>query len=239
MTASSSPGNDDYDSNDGNAGGAKVYDGTRMEAPVRHVAFDPHSGTSMKGKGAGGSSSERFPYFLAIASESGNSPVAIADVMDEYTAGDAARVRFGGSERRRASGRGGAQRRLLPPPRSERRRRRRRRDRAPCVYGDGRTHRRLGRVVVRCPIDRARLGRDKGDDEEDGRDGRVYLWDVDVAGGTGDAVEVKLNRGYSNHRTGDGSHGMCRCPPITNVVWCWGEDGQNRPRRANDRSSRQ
>ena len=31
----------------------------------------------MKGKGAGGSSSERFPYFLAIASESGNSPVAI------------------------------------------------------------------------------------------------------------------------------------------------------------------
>ena len=49
-----------------------------MDAPVRHVAFDPHSGTSMKGKGAGGSSSERFPYFLAIASESGNSPVAIA-----------------------------------------------------------------------------------------------------------------------------------------------------------------
>jgi len=54
-----------------------------MDAPVRHVAFDLRSGTSMKGKGAGGSSSERFPYFLAIASESGNSPEAIADVTDE------------------------------------------------------------------------------------------------------------------------------------------------------------
>ncbi len=51
----------------------------------------------MKGKGAGGSSSERFPYFLPIASESGNSPVAIADVTDEYTAGDAARVRLAGA----------------------------------------------------------------------------------------------------------------------------------------------
>ena len=74
-----------------------MYDGTRMDAPVRHVAFDPRSGTSMKGKGAGGSSSERFPYFLAIASKSGNSPVAIADVTDEYTAGDAARVRLAGA----------------------------------------------------------------------------------------------------------------------------------------------
>ena len=61
-----------------------MYAGKWMDAPVRHVAFDPRSGTSMKGKGAGGSSSERFPYFLAIASESSNSPVAIADVMDEY-----------------------------------------------------------------------------------------------------------------------------------------------------------
>ena len=42
-------GNDDYDGDDGDTGGAKVYDGTRMDAPVRHVAFDPRSGTSMKG----------------------------------------------------------------------------------------------------------------------------------------------------------------------------------------------
>jgi len=90
-------GDDDYDGDDDDAGGAKVYDGTRMDAPVRHVAFNPHSGTSLKGKGAGGSSSERFPYFLAIASESNNSPVAIADVTDKYTAGDAARVRLAGA----------------------------------------------------------------------------------------------------------------------------------------------
>ena len=69
-----------------------MYDGTRMDAPVRQVAFDPRSGTSMKVMGARGSSSERFPYFFPIASESGNSPVAIADVTDEYTAGDAGRV---------------------------------------------------------------------------------------------------------------------------------------------------
>ena len=79
--------------------------------------------------------------------------------------------------------------------------------------------RRLGRVVVRCTIDRARLGRDKGDDEEDGRDGRVYLWDVNVAGGTGDAIEVKLDRGDSNRRAGDWSHGRFGCPPVTDVVW--------------------
>ena len=108
------PGDDDYDVDDGDAGGAKVYDGPRMDAPVRHVAFDPRSGTSMKGKGAGGSSSERFPYFLAIASKSGNSPVAVADVTDEHTAGDAARVRLAG-----ASGdehRGGGCEALLTPP---------------------------------------------------------------------------------------------------------------------------
>jgi len=97
MTASSSPRVTTYDGDDGDAGGAKVYDGTRMDAPVRHVAFDPRSGTSMKGKGAGGSSSERFPCFLAIASKSCISPVAIADVTDEYTAGDAARVRLAGA----------------------------------------------------------------------------------------------------------------------------------------------
>ena len=32
-----------------------MYDGTRMDAPFCHVAFDPRSGTSMKGKGAWGS----------------------------------------------------------------------------------------------------------------------------------------------------------------------------------------
>ena len=85
-----------------------------MDAPVRHVAFDPRSGTSMKGKGAGGSSSERFPYFLAIASESGNSPVAIADVMDEYTAGDAARVRLAGASGGEHRG-GGCAASLTPP----------------------------------------------------------------------------------------------------------------------------
>jgi len=90
-------GDDDYNGDDGDAGGAKVYDGPRMDAPVRHVAFNPRSGTSMKGKGAGGSSYERFPYFLPIASESGNSPVAIADVTDEYTAEDAAMVRVAGA----------------------------------------------------------------------------------------------------------------------------------------------
>ncbi len=31
-------GDDDYDGDDGNAGGAKVYDGARMDAPVRQVA---------------------------------------------------------------------------------------------------------------------------------------------------------------------------------------------------------
>ena len=116
-------GDDNYDGDDGDEGGAKVYDGPRMDAPVRHVAFDPRSDTSMKGKGAGGSSSERFPYFLPIASESGNSPVAIADVTDEYTAGDAVRVRLAGASGDEHRGGGVAQRCLLHPPRSERQRR--------------------------------------------------------------------------------------------------------------------
>jgi len=51
-----------------------------------------------------------------------------------------------------------------------------------------------------------------------GRDGRVYLWDVDVAGGMGDAVEVKLDRGYSNRRAGTGPTGGSDAPP--SPTWC-------------------
>ena len=30
---------------------------------------------------------------------------------------------------------------------------------------------------------------------------------------------MKLDRGYSNRRAGDGSHGRFGCPPVTDVVW--------------------
>jgi len=109
-------GDNDYNGDDDDAGGAKVHDRTRMDTPIRHVVFDPHSGTSMKGKEAGKSFSKRLPYFLPIASESGNSPVAITDVMDEYTAGDAARVRLAGASSDEHRGGGCAVSLTLPSP---------------------------------------------------------------------------------------------------------------------------
>jgi hypothetical protein len=54
-------------------GATSTYDGPRMDAPIRQMAFDPRCGT------------DGFPYYLAIASESGNTPLVIADVTSETT----------------------------------------------------------------------------------------------------------------------------------------------------------
>ena len=48
-----------------------MYDGPRMDAPIRHLQFDPRSGCN------------GFDYYLAIASESGNSPLVIVNVTTD------------------------------------------------------------------------------------------------------------------------------------------------------------
>ena len=60
-------GDDDDDTN----AAVTIYDGPRLDAPIRHLQFDPRSG------------SNGFDYYLAIASESGNSPLVIVNVTTD------------------------------------------------------------------------------------------------------------------------------------------------------------
>jgi len=59
------------DDDDENNAGVVMYDGPRLDAPIRHLQFDPRSG------------SNGFDYYLAIASESGNSPLVIVNVTTD------------------------------------------------------------------------------------------------------------------------------------------------------------
>eukprot|EP00584_Thalassiosira_punctigera_P002193 CAMPEP_0172533418 /NCGR_PEP_ID=MMETSP1067-20121228/6134_1 /TAXON_ID=265564 ORGANISM="Thalassiosira punctigera, Strain Tpunct2005C2" /NCGR_SAMPLE_ID=MMETSP1067 /ASSEMBLY_ACC=CAM_ASM_000444 /LENGTH=1269 /DNA_ID=CAMNT_0013318063 /DNA_START=140 /DNA_END=3949 /DNA_ORIENTATION=+ len=61
-------------SQDEDGSGVVEFDGPRMDAAIRQMAFDPRCG----GKGK--------PYHLAIVSESGNQPLAIVDAKDELSA---------------------------------------------------------------------------------------------------------------------------------------------------------
>lgn len=56
------------DDDDDNNAGVVIYDGPRMDASIRRLQFDPRSGNN------------DFDYYLAIASESGNSPLVIVNV---------------------------------------------------------------------------------------------------------------------------------------------------------------
>ena len=60
--------------------GEETFDGPRLDAAVRDMAFDPRSG---------GEGKKRAGYFLAIASESGNQPLTVVDVSSEATSADA------------------------------------------------------------------------------------------------------------------------------------------------------
>ena len=57
------------------AKGVVEFDGPRLDASIRQLTFDPRSSSSSFGG----------KYYLAIASESGNSPLVIADVASEHT----------------------------------------------------------------------------------------------------------------------------------------------------------
>ncbi|KAL7536855.1 hypothetical protein ACHAXR_009745 [Thalassiosira sp. AJA248-18] len=64
--------------------GIKEFDGPRMDASVRQLAFDPRSGIS-SGSSVGGNKGARVPYYLAIASESGNQPLTIVNATNDTT----------------------------------------------------------------------------------------------------------------------------------------------------------
>ena len=60
------------------------FDGPRMDAPIRQLAFDPRGGSSSSST----STAAAVPYYLAIASESGNQPLCIVNATDDTTALD-------------------------------------------------------------------------------------------------------------------------------------------------------
>eukprot|EP00579_Thalassiosira_antarctica_P009756 CAMPEP_0201922180 /NCGR_PEP_ID=MMETSP0903-20130614/10281_1 /ASSEMBLY_ACC=CAM_ASM_000552 /TAXON_ID=420261 /ORGANISM="Thalassiosira antarctica, Strain CCMP982" /LENGTH=1247 /DNA_ID=CAMNT_0048459265 /DNA_START=142 /DNA_END=3888 /DNA_ORIENTATION=+ len=64
-------------SQDDTANAAVEFDGPRMDAAIRQMAFDPRS-SAKGGSGIG-------KYYLAIVSESGNQPLAIVDATDDST----------------------------------------------------------------------------------------------------------------------------------------------------------
>ena len=109
--------------------GEERFDGPRLDAAVRDMAFDPRScdpDSPVPGPASGSvpeSSSparknKKVKYFLAIASESGNQPLTVVDASAEDTATDAYLQDRSGDEYEGGGAKGVAYS-SLPPPEEE------------------------------------------------------------------------------------------------------------------------